>query len=121
MNIDLDFTDVSFSSTSILNTNRCAYCDGNIHSMPFEATDVNGECLDFCDIICAKLYNDNVSTIKSFNKKIYDDYIRNNVLRNSSKKMYTILNYIDFNFLPISKNITNKHDYIKILFSYYSK
>ena len=62
------------------------------------------ECIDnhakFCDIVCAKLFHDNISNVKIDMKK-YNMYYTNNQLSSPAKKIYEKMGSVMFNMLPI--------------------
>lgn len=77
----------------------CSFCEENIDK--FAVTCYNSNC-KFCDLVCAKLYYDNVEKIK-INIKEYNQLYINNQLSNQDKNMFEKLSMTSFYMFPIYK------------------
>lgn len=81
----------------------------------------------FCDVLCAKLYQDLTHTKIQLNKQQYDVYCKNDSISESARHLYENLKRIDFALLPtfnFNQNISRieaKNEYMDIFNSYISK
>ena len=88
----------SFSKSSAMK-NTCSFCGKDIKMLP--AQSVDGE-LKFCDLICAKLYYDNIGHFK-FDVKRYNDYYNEESLSKKAYDIYDKYRFIMFEQLPVYK------------------
>ena len=75
---------------------RCAFCNKKIKGMPASSIDKS---LLFCDIICAKLYYDNIERF-AFNRREYNSFYVNDQLSNTANEIFTHVGGIMFELLP---------------------
>lgn len=75
----------------------CSFCGKAVDLAPVETVDKKCK---FCDIVCAKLYYDNVEKIK-INVKEYNMHYINNQLSTTAKRIYEKMNSTLFDMLPI--------------------
>lgn len=99
----------------------CCWCDSVMNLIHVES--FSGE--RFCDICCAKLYYDNVKTIK-INMRKYNTYCANNYLDERSKEIYMIISGSIFETLPVysisgESRIDAKRNYYNLLRSIYTQ
>lgn len=80
-------------------TSICSYCNKKIKLMSLNSLDRS---LRFCDIVCAKLYYDNVSQF-DINRNEYNDYYINDQLSKRAKELYANVGSVIFKTLPIYK------------------
>jgi hypothetical protein len=73
----------------------CDYCSSEIINSPLYS--MNGE--RFCDVVCAKLYNDNIEPI-DINIEEYNQLYNHNLLSESAKDIWNKLGFINFKLLP---------------------
>lgn len=112
--------DFSFENESIdfedggLITNKCSYCNEEILGMPIHSTDGEHQ---FCDIACAKLYNDNVEEIE-INKVEYDRYFEDGLLIDSASELYKLIRLSSFKCLPHSVRSSYSPKQSKITYSF---
>ena len=79
---------------------HCAYCGAYIN-YPFTGKDKSGEMLDFCDILCGRLYDQTIQEIYPYMKR-YNKLYTQNKLTVKSKKLFERLNdYGLFKAIPI--------------------
>lgn len=98
---------------------NCTLCNSKINMTPITCHNCPHK---FCDIACAKLYNDNFEKI-NINIKEYNMYYINNQLSNKAKQLYEYTHHTIFHMLPIYRidNISShdinivKHEYALIL------
>lgn len=94
---------------------KCAYCGSSIYT-PFTGNDESGNRLTFCDILCGRLYDTDISEINP-NMRIYNKLYSQNKLSVQSRKLYERLNeYGLFKTIPICVNqstpiLTKKYYY----------
>ncbi len=74
----------------------CMYCNKVIKSMPVQ--DVN-EKLRFCDLVCAKLYYDNVDKF-TIDINRYNNYFNNGELSRQANDIYSKIRWFMFEQLP---------------------
>lgn len=75
---------------------KCNYCGKDILLMPFTMNDV-----EFCDVLCAKLYAiEHQWKEFRFDKQEYDSYCKNDLISPQANIAYKILQKIDFALLP---------------------
>ena len=77
----------------------CSFCNKKIKFMPLSSLDKS---LKFCDIICAKLYYDNVCKF-DINRDEYNNYFNNDQLSKRAKDIYSRVGNVLFILLPIYK------------------
>ena len=75
----------------------CSFCDKKIKFMPLSSLDKS---LKFCDIVCAKLYYDNVCKF-DINRDEYNNYFNNDQLSKRAKDVYSRVGNVLFKLLPI--------------------
>ena len=75
---------------------RCAFCNKKIKGMPASSIDKS---LLFCDIICAKLYYDNIERF-TFNRREYNSFYVNDQLSNTANEIFAHVGGIMFELLP---------------------
>ena len=75
---------------------RCAFCNKKIKGMSASSIDKS---LLFCDIICAKLYYDNIERF-TFNKREYNSFYVNEQLSNTANEIFAHVGGIMFELLP---------------------
>ena len=75
---------------------RCAFCNKKIKGMPASSIDKS---LLFCDIICAKLYYDNIERF-TFNRREYNSFYVNEQLSNTANEIFAHVGGIMFELLP---------------------
>ena len=86
---------------------QCSFCGKDIKLIPIQSLD---DTLKFCDIICAKLYYDNVHHF-IFNTKLYNNYFVEGQLSKSAAAVYERARYIIFEQLPIYKPLPNEVEF----------
>ena len=94
-----------FNGTSMKHT--CSFCHKDIKFFP--AQSIDGK-LNFCDIICAKLYYDNVEQF-TLNVKKYNNYYNEGELSKKAKDIYEKCRFVLFEQLPIYKPLPNDSVY----------
>lgn len=75
----------------------CNFCKKKIKFMPLSSIDKK---LKFCDVVCAKLYYDNVGKFE-INKNEYNNYYNNDQLSKKAKEIYSKVGKIIFQQLPM--------------------
>lgn len=92
------------------NKTICKYCGRNIYLMPFILND-----LEFCDVVCGKLYGDeNDWKTYKYDKKTYDLYYKNSLLSNNAIIAYKLLRKIDIFLFPVYTDKSSiNHEYRK--------
>lgn len=92
----------------------CAFCGEIINEMPVPTV----EKLDFCDVICAHLYEskNDVKIHPIFS--LYKTYYKNNFLSTNARFLYDFLNKLPFDMLPRVGKEMDKNKYISVLQSY---
>lgn len=78
-------------------SSHCNFCDKKIKFMPLTSTDKK---LKFCDIVCAKLYYDNVKQIE-IDRNEYNNYYINEQLSKKAKDIYSKVGGTLFKQLPV--------------------
>lgn len=112
LNNDFDFDD----GTKGLSP-RCSFCGNEIEGMPLHTS--HGDYI-FCDLACAKLYNDLVNEI-DIDKNSYDSYYEDNMLSEKASSIYRVIRFSNFKCLPHVSNYRNidrdklKVNYVEIL------
>lgn len=102
---------------------RCSFCRRQIFMLPLQS--MSGEF--FCDILCAKLYQDLTGVKLHLNKHQYDVYCKNDSISESARCFYENLRKVDFELLPtfnFKQNISRleaKREYMEIFNNYLSK
>ena len=98
----------------------CEWCESAIVNQPYLCKmHSDGKICSFCDVACAKLYNDNchqVTPIINVNNKSYES----GMFSELNKRLYELTGSIVFEMLPLclTPDMTNsdaKMYYIKIL------
>ena len=89
----------SLSMTNNVMTKHCDFCKKKIKLMPVQDT---SNTLNFCDIICAKLYYDNVKHF-NINIKQYNNYYNEDDLNKKAKDIYSRCRNVIFEQLPVYK------------------
>lgn len=84
-------------SVDVVMIQKCDFCKKKIKFMPVHTID---RTLKFCDLICAKLYYDNVKKI-TINRLEYNNYFINDQLSKSAKEIYNRVGKVLFKQLPI--------------------
>ena len=92
----------SFSLVSL-----CSFCNKKIKFMPLSSLDKS---LKFCDIICAKLYYDNVDKFE-INRIEYNNYYNNDQLSKRARDIYNKVGNVMFKLLPIYKPNETDEEY----------
>lgn len=95
--------------------NCCCYCHKHINGMGLSNLESDKR---FCDIICAKLYELNNNVKLNLNFVLYKSYYKNELLNDESKALFKILQYIPYEYLPLTKDVVDKNKYIQILINY---
>ena len=101
----------------------CSFCRRQIFMLPLQS--MSGEF--FCDILCAKLYQDLTGVKLHLNKHQYDVYCKNDSISESARCLYENLKKVDFDLLPtfnFKQNISKidaKREYMEIFNNYVSK
>ena len=96
-----------FEEDEIQLNSCCSFCNKKIKFMPLSSIDKS---LKFCDIICAKLYYDNVGKFE-INKTEYNNYYINDQLSKKAKDIYNKVGAIMFKQLPIYSPLINDEAY----------
>ena len=78
-------------------TSHCNFCKKKIKFMPVNSLD---RTLKFCDIICAKLYYDNVEKFE-INRNEYNNYYINDQISKKAKEVYNKVGGVMFKLLPV--------------------
>lgn len=78
---------------------RCDYCRQSIKGAPLHSIDGK---LTFCDVACAKIYNDRCEGV-DIDKFDYDKSYEKGLLTEQAAALYLKLNYTTFKCLPTSK------------------
>lgn len=90
-------------SSEFLCENKCSWCGSKIVNATYMKIYIDG-CqlydIELCDIICAKLYNDNIRKINIDMTDMIEAY-RRNLLSIELRKIYSKINGILFEMLPI--------------------
>ena len=87
----------------------CSWCNHDISEYPSHATTENNEALSFCDILCAKLYNDNVEKIEFDFDSFTKAYL--NTQSKRIKKLYDRCKDMMFEEMPIyTTELHNRYD-----------
>lgn len=92
---------------------RCSMCQKKISKKPLEGYFENNILL-FCDLICAKLYYDNVEKIIINQKKYRYDY-KNNQLGKFASIIYEICINKEFELMPEKKITENERKNLDIV------
>ena len=101
----------------------CSFCRRQIFMLPLQS--MSGEF--FCDILCAKLYQDLTGVKLHLNKHQYDVYCKNDSISESARCFYENLRKVNFELLPtfnFKQNISRleaKREYMEIFNNYLSK
>lgn len=111
---ETDFND--YENDNIINT-KCSFCSSEIEGMPVHS--VGGEEL-FCDIACAKLFNDNRKPIE-IDKTEYDRYYEDGLLSDSAADLYCLIRYSSFKCLPRCINYSFTPQQLKKNYSFVIK
>jgi len=82
---------------------KCNWCSTNIKHLPLSTLD---NTLSFCDIVCAKLYNDNIENININMKEYSKHYVSGNI-STKAKKIYETTKDVMFKMLPRYKVDSN--------------
>ena len=94
---DNDNDDFGFSISNLKKT--CSFCGKDIKFFP--AQSVDGK-LKFCDVICAKLYYDNIDKF-TFDVKKYNNYFNEGELSKKAREIYDKCRFVIFEQLPVFK------------------
>ena len=76
---------------------KCNFCKKEIKLFP--ASSIDGS-LKFCDLVCAKLYYDNVQKF-TFDVKKYNNYYNEGELNKKAKEVYEKCRFVLFEQLPV--------------------
>ena len=85
----------------------CSFCGKDIKLMP--AQDISNK-LDFCDIICAKLYYDNIERF-IFNVKQYNTYYEHGGLTKRAMETFGKARWFMFELMPVYVPNPNEPEY----------
>ena len=92
----------SFSLVSL-----CSFCNKKIKFMPLSSLDKS---LKFCDIICAKLYYDNIDKFE-INRIEYNNYYNNDQLSKRARDIYNKVGNVMVILLPSYKANETDEEY----------
>jgi hypothetical protein len=85
-------------------TKNCNYCNSILKTSSLQGNnDINNTPVVFCDLICAKIYNDNIAPV-SISQQKYNKLYANASLNKSSESIYAMFGNIQFKQLPLMKN-----------------
>lgn len=107
----------------IFDVTCCSFCRRQIFMLPLQS--MSGEF--FCDIICAKLYQDLTRKKLHLDKHQYDVYCKNDSISENARCLYENLKKVDFELLPtfnFKQDISRleaKREYMEIFNNYLSK
>jgi hypothetical protein len=79
---------------------KCEWCNCVIKGSSVKSSDNS---LQFCDVICAKLFRDNILDFGDINSNDYTNSFNNSTLSAKSKLLYELLRDTLFKMLPIKK------------------
>ena len=82
---------------------RCAYCGSTIQS-PFTGKRENGSDVYFCDILCGRLYDINVSPIEPLMKEYNNAYVTNKLTAIARISFERFNEYTVFKMIPVCTN-----------------
>lgn len=86
---------------------HCSFCSKPIKSVPFYSIDRS---LSFCDILCGKLYYDNIAHFTP-NIVEYNNLYINNALSVQAREIYSEVSHIMFEMLPRFIPMPNSPEY----------
>lgn len=107
----------SFNDTNLNHT--CCFCGKDIKFFPASSTDGK---LRFCDVICAKLYYDNVERF-TFDVKKYNNYFNEGELSKKAKEVFERCRFVIFEQLPVFRPLKGEEAYNnpELMYKMYNK